>query len=177
MSYNNDLSDKVCPLVEWLLDCNGLNQSFSNWSWDLLHTQESVTGEAIGPGRNLLLLFCSMVMLTNWLLNTHVYTHRLVLYPAFSREDSYCGRLWLTHDTTTDQNAKNKQWWSVGGCEGNCCITLSNAQGMSRKKGQKEFKSKRMRKHIARGVFWIPRNHCIHDLTADAVICKDLDKI
>lgn len=53
----------------------------------------SVVWEVIGHKRELGLLSCYRVTWSNCLLNPRVYTHRLMLHPAFVRESFYGNEL------------------------------------------------------------------------------------
>lgn len=116
MRYHNDLSDKVCPLVVWLL------RVWPTIFWlDLRSSPETKTHA----------WFYILKMPSEYF----PPAHRLVLHPVFIREASYGGRWWLMHSPITGQSAKWKQWWSVLEWRDSCFI-LSNTWGISQKGGK-----------------------------------------
>lgn len=70
-------------------------------------------------------------MLPNYLLNSHVYTHGLVLCPDFTKEAPYCSEQQLIQKLITKQNTENKRRWSSWPRteRGRYIATPSEAQG------------------------------------------------
>ena len=74
------LSDQIWTLFH--------KRQFHTWYWN--PAQSSWLGSSHAQRENLLLLFCSIIMVSNCLLNIHAYTHRSRLLSAFVRKSSLC---------------------------------------------------------------------------------------